>query len=341
MKRYKTHVLFWALWASALAVYLFEVADSGSQSLGNYLFVLLLHIVTFYAAGYWVIRHLKDGVPRLPWLIVMIFFGMVAIFTVVVLVSIAGNELTVGMAAEKTRTMRLDNYWEVVFILYAGVTFGCFYGFGKQLSDRHRDAKQGITKLQARLNDSEVMKLSSMMIPHLTNNLLSSLVYISKHRPIHANAALWLITQIVNRYAELRPDERINVAAELDIAAMFIELLEYELGHAPQIAINVDESVSDLPIIPMLLMLPLENISKYAVLTRAEQRADIQVTGEAGQLVIHAENDVRKLRKAYAPSTGNGLTNMEAKLKLLGVAYQFKHGIVNGRYVFHLELTLN
>ena len=113
------------------------------------------------------------------------------------------------------------------------------------------------------------------------------------------------------------------------------------MGYAPEVDISVDEDMLEKSIIPMLILLPLENICKYAVLRHATQEAWIRIKQEDGLLVIHAENEVHGTRKSNTVSTQNGLLNMKEKLRYMDVVYHLEHDTVDGRYVFRLALQVD
>ena len=190
---------------------------------------------------------------------------------------------------------------------------------------------------QARLTE-----LQSRIRPHFLFNTLNSAIALVRAEPAKAEALLEDLSDLF-RYALAEPHLTTTLAQEIELAQRYLSIEQVRFGERLQMQWQLDESVHDALLPPLLLQPLVENAIRHGVEPNA-RGGKLQVRterrGNAAQIQI-----INTLPPASAEhqSTGHGmaLDNVKARLSLLhDLQGSFSAKVRDGLYVVRLSVPL-
>lgn len=198
----------------------------------------------------------------------------------------------------------VDTIWT---ILYLAIT-----------TSRHaREIRRNEMKMKLALSKAELRALEAQMNPHFLFNCLNSIRGMISENPAQAQD---MVTRLANilRY-NLQKDRRhtVPLASELEAVLDYLALESIRFEDRLRVHLEVDHSVRQTPVPPMLLQLLVENAIKHGV---EELPSGIDLFIRAGlegeALRLEVEN-TGHLGVPLPGSTQIGLTNARERLRVL------------------------
>lgn len=240
---------------------------------------------------------------------------LVGILGLSVLVSIAAGSMQVRPAHAEPE---LVNRWQVLVVLYAGMLPGlAYYGalWSRHLLqlDRMRFAELQ-QRFQENIDKEARERLNAQLIPHLLNNLMDTLQYVVVWLPAKINYLVQCITVFGKTYSQYDGHSLIPLKDELELLDLYIHIIAVRLGFRPNIHVHVEGNIASGACIPMMLLVLVENMKKYAELSDPAYPASISV--RIVDRILHVEASNRKNHRVDKASTGIGLRNLEERLNL-------------------------
>lgn len=169
--------------------------------------------------------------------------------------------------------------------------------------------------------------LKAQINPHFLFNSLNSLSALIAEDPEKAELFTDEMSRVYRYLLKSSEGELVTMAGELQFIKSYAHLLKVRHGDGFQLEVNVDTSYNDYLLPALTLQLLVENTVKH---NRVEKSDPLQVvirTTANHEIVV--ENNIRK-KKIAVPSSGMGLSNINAKYKLLnysGLSIKDENGV--------------
>lgn len=310
----------WLVWGTALWIYMDKVVPGAFRGVGDWGIMMGIHIATanltaFVLGPQVTVLCRRRRYVRAALAIVLFLLGIV-VFAIALSIALRAMAVTAPQAYPESEVV---NKWQTLIVLFSGAILGTLYYAALWVRQAFRLDKTQYDdlerRLQSALNEHTLEQLNGQLIPHLINNLMDTLAYTVKWRPDKVAYIVYAISQFTKAYGRTSRDNLIPLEDELALLQLYIQVIQIRLGFRPHIIVDAAPTHSGVRCIPMLLILLVENMKKYAVLDDHAHPAVIRVGVYEGRLTVRATN--RKRRASAVYSTQTGLRNLEDRLRLL------------------------
>ena len=314
--RWVMHVLFWLGWAAVLAVFFFDVVQGQVQDRTEFAIYLALHVGTFYLTCYLMAPAVFKVRRHVWWRLPL--FGLTLLL---IAISIGLGGLTLGWPLTDVRHLTIVNFWPVVLPFVPGVVLGFgFYGlrWGVLQYIALHEVREFSDGLAQSLVESRLSDLFKQMLPHLLLNLMPVLRRIVRVNYSRVGEAFDIAAELLKFFARLPPGSRITATDELHQVRELISLKEMALKKDIHIYWDLDEQMDELYIVPMSILIPIENVLKYAVITQRENPVMVRIKRDEGGMVgLTVVNSVDNGSFSRQGGLGMGLRSLRERLELL------------------------
>ncbi|MFB2121059.1 histidine kinase [Parapedobacter sp. 2B3] len=250
------------------------------------------------------------------------------------------GSLSFGFNDEVRQQPGIENFMEVTSLLVAGIaagfaTFAKKWGTGQYVARRTTEVK--LRRLEKKWNTLQQSWVQQDLPPHLLFNSLSVARGLIKKEPEKARRAMTLIGKLANYYVRKCKWPEIPLVDELEQLALSKELYELRFDAELALEIQVPEAADQLTIIPMLLILLLENMAKHGVLTDPDRPAQLTIRSVGKRTEITACNYVKAPLGGVPEGLGIAIANIRKQLNL---RYPGKSEVqtaqADGRFTIHI-----
>ena len=181
-----------------------------------------------------------------------------------------------------------------------------------------------MNELRKSVEEKEMLKsenlkaqLSALKIqvnPHFLFNNLNTLSSVIPENPKQAVDFVQQLSKVYRHILEVRDEQSIILAEELEVLKAYAFLLETRFGENIDINIDVPREKLRNKIVPLSLQILMENAIKHNIVS-SEKPLKIDVYTQNGCLVVC--NNLQK-KNQLNESTGIGLDNLRNRYRLLG-----------------------
>src|SRR5690606_117035 len=320
--RWVMHLLFWLGWAAVLAVFFFHVVQGQVQDRTEFAIYLALHVGTFYLTCYLMAPAVFRARRHVWWRLPLYPAGMLLGLTLLLIaISIGLGGLTLKLPLTDVRHLVIVNFWPVVLPFVPGVVLGfAFYGLRwgvLQCIALHevREFSYGLSQSLVEPRQSDLFKT---MLPHLLLNLMPTLHHIVRVNYSRVEEAFDSATELLKFFARLPSGRCIPAADELRQVRELISLKEIALKQDIHIRWELDERLHELYILPMTILIPIENVLKYAVITQRDNPVMVRIKrDDDGMVELAVVNSVDSASRSRQGGLGMGLSSLRERLELL------------------------
>lgn len=184
--------------------------------------------------------------------------------------------------------------------------------FGRRALQRQRQAEQ----LQARLVETRLETLSAQLNPHFLFNALNSIAEMVHRDAAAADRMLVGLGELLRSSLDHRQRSLVPLREELRLLRHYIEIEKVRLGDRLQVYWDIDASLEDALVPPLLLQPLAENAIRHAIAEKiAPGRLGVRVSGEGPWLLLEVSDDGDGTTSA--PQHGTGLANIRSRLECL------------------------
>ena len=332
----------WSIWGVILWIYIDKVVPEAFSGLADWATLFVIHILTANLVAFWVGPRVISAIhTQRMWLAAgYCLLLATVIFTISVLLSMVAGAMYVRPIHSGAQVI---NWWQVVIVLYAGILPGIGYFAILWMRQLLRLDRPMFDALQSHVHQavgSEMRgNLQVQLIPHLFNNLMGTLHKVVVWQPNKARYIVQLIMEFSKSYSRYITQKLMPLNLELELADLYIHMMEYHLGYKPHIDVVVDGDTATCKCVPMMLVLLIENMKKYAVLSNPAHPAVISIRIDGKKLHVKATNT--KNHQMDSGSTGIGLDNLQKRLHLLwgNSAHVEIEGMDEGSNRFHVRIA--
>jgi signal transduction histidine kinase len=277
--------------------------------LGRTLFVAVVLLLAFVAAGQWRVRWL----PR--WLVQVIAVVLAApVATLLVyLVSVGGNPMTFF----GTRGMVMGFMW----IAGSGIVLGTLLALGALVRERDALATSQALQfaleretLQRQATDARLALLQSQIAPHFLFNTLANVQALVESGSPRAAPLLASLIAYLRAAMPRLADTQATLGDEAALVAAYLELMQMRMPDRLHWALDIPPALHARRFPAMALLTLVENAVRHGIdPSEAGGRIEVGARDEGGSLRVW----VRDTGAGMAPTAqaGTGLANLRARLQ--------------------------
>jgi sensor histidine kinase YesM len=193
--------------------------------------------------------------------------------------------------------------------------------------------KMQLEKLTNDQLETELKFLKAQYHPHFLFNALNTIYFQMDEDVPGAKKSTELLSSLL-RYQLYDQQQQVPVKQELEYLENYIRLQQIRVSSKMKLSVNLDASLADQQIYPLLLLPLVENAFKYI---GGDYKIVIEGCITDGKFVFKVYNDVPANMKAPDTYSGIGLENLSRRLQLL---YPDKHILTAGREDDHYTAIL-
>jgi LytS/YehU family sensor histidine kinase len=261
----------------------------------------------FLACRWLIMRHLHSW----HW-----WWQIPAYFLMVVLLSIALFGVTIGMLVLLQQGRAVENGIGLAFIVLAEYRREI-----REREERERELKHLNTQM-------ELAALRSQLNPHFLFNALNAVNALVGVQPEKARIVLETLAELLRYSLESDKRDFVSLREELDFVQKYLSIEQERFGKRLHISIDIDETLGEARVPPILIQPLVENAVKHGISPKAvggtvsvTVRSDASANAEGKRLWVEVSDDgvgmkTNKLGN-HEPSIGIGLANTDARLRKL------------------------
>jgi two-component system LytT family sensor kinase len=348
LNKYRIHFIAWFLFT------FYEVVISGIlrgyfAPFGNYLLFYALNIGLFYFHAYVTMPaakiNKKHGIWILPLIIIIevSLYVPLTIFATVFFHKYAG--LTLYVPATFSKTTILSTVWRTIYFILFSSGYYYLMNYLKQrkiIQDAEKEKLLMIIEnqnAQAELIKSQHAHLKAQINPHFLFNTLSFIYASARKTAPRAAEAIITLSEMM-RYSIQDNGEKTftDVMLEIEQVENLIKLHQIKSEHELNIIFEYDPELSEIQIIPLVLVTLVENIFKHGNLLDRARPALITINIAQQILFIETRNLIGG--KASASSHNIGLDNIKKRLRMVYGDKAFLQTKRDKNNYFHVLLSV-
>ena len=280
--------------------------------LGRTLFIAMVLLLAFTAAGQWPQRALPDWLPR--WVVQVVALALSApLATLIVYLLSVGGDISELVRHEGRVTGFL-------WIAGSGLVLGLVLGLGALYRERDAQARSQAlafalekSTLERQALDARLALLRSQIEPHFLFNTLANVQALVESGSPRAAPVLTSLIAYLRAAMPRLASERSTLGDETVLVRAYLELMRMRMPDRLQFELSVESGLESLPFPPMALLTLVENAVRHGV-DPSEDGGHIDVLAAEtpnGVRVVVRDTGVGMSPKA-AP--GTGLRNLQERL---------------------------
>lgn len=342
---YKSQGMIWGSLVVLLAIYVKVVVPDQFAGWGDFAVLFAVQIAIAVSTVLWAVpwgtRRPGHEWWRVP-MALLVQGGVVVVILVLVSYFSGGVKLVLDGSGFG---VFIDNIWAVIMVLTPGILMGLLFaavrwgfnhqGARKRLENRMRD-------LQKSLDNYEQVWLQMELPHHLLFNSLAVVRYLALHKPQSAVKAMRILRYLMKFYVSKRQKESIPLTEEMEQVRNLIQFYEYRSENPLPFVISLPARASQIPVLPMSILLLVENMCRYAHPAAEGHPWKVEITHHGNRVEVRTENPLDPEETSTTEGLGTGLTNLQNRLAL---HYGDNHGFSNTteedmhivRYFFYLR----
>lgn len=207
-----------------------------------------------------------------------------------------------------------------VMVVFLAVIGAAYFAYSYRWGINHYFFRLGVEvklrRIEAKLLRIQQSWAQQDLPPHLLFNSLSVARGLIKKEPEKARQAMTLISKLAKYYVKQCKSPDIPLGEELEQLALLMELYALRFGTELALGIQVPEKMDGLTIIPMLLIVLLENMAQHGILTDPDRQAQLRISSVGRRTEIIAHNYVRGQSARGSEGLGIAIDNIRKQLNL-------------------------
>lgn len=204
-------------------------------------------------------------------------------------------------------------------------------------------SRQYLSVIEKENTQNELNFLKAQINPHFLFNSLNSIYgHIDKNNKTARNILVKFSEMLRYQLYECNAD-KVSMANEIKYIRNYVTLQQYRKEEDLVVEMDIDDSLDELEIAPLLLVVFIENAFKYvSSFENKENKIIISIGRKQDLLQFYSCNTVEKEKQSFGSRGGIGINNVKRRLELL---YSGKHALqVNSSenlYEVNLEIQLS
>lgn len=199
--------------------------------------------------------------------------------------------------------------------------------------------EQRVISAEAEKASAELSFLKAQINPHFLFNTLNNIYTLAITNNENTAESIMKLSNIMRYVTDDVTLDYVTMQSEVDCIQDYIALQGLRLGGKTKVNFNINGTIAQQKIAPLLLMTFVENVFKYGVSKQHESIIDINLLIANGSVTFMCTNPIFE-RKENIERTGIGITNTKQRLQHL---YPGKHtlNITDDNNQFTVVLTLH
>ncbi|WP_186756822.1 sensor histidine kinase [Echinicola salinicaeni] len=196
---------------------------------------------------------------------------------------------------------------------------------------------------QQRIN-SELSYLKAQINPHFFFNTLNNIYSLTNIDVERARIALHKLSRMMRYVLYETEKDQTLLSKEINFIKDFIELMKLRISHKVKVELDIQETVEDKVIAPMLFLPFVENCFKHGISSKQESQIYISVKQFKNELTLKTCNKIipKNPNSPESHLKGIGLTNTKRRLSLLyNKQYELSIDDQNPENEYRVTLKIN
>ena len=194
------------------------------------------------------------------------------------------------------------------------------------------------TDLEKQSLTAELAFLKSQINPHFLFNSLNNIYSLAYQKSDDTPNAILKLSEIMRYMLYESNDNRVFLEKEITYLKSFIELQKLRFKGDANVVLEVEGQITDLKIVPLLLISFVENAFKHGVATDKNQPIHINISVFESNLLFTIKNKKNVQNKDQ--TGGIGMANVVRRLDLT-YPDKYKLSVENREHEYFSELYLN
>ncbi|TYA92300.1 sensor histidine kinase [Seonamhaeicola marinus] len=206
--------------------------------------------------------------------------------------------------------------WDIYIpALFYTLQFGIFHAYNYYLEDQRKRRLE--SELRNAALKSELSALKAQLNPHFLYNIFNTISASVPAENEHTRHLIAELSDLFRYQLKASQTEKVTIREEIDFVNKYLALEKERFKERLDIEVNVDESIMDEVIPPMLLQPLVENSIKHGLSSLVEGgKITISIQKKNGRLAFEvADTGVGIKDKNDAFEKGIGLTNTKLRLE--------------------------
>ena len=286
----------------------------------DWLVLYALAVCTFYLGIYGIARMLLTE-PDVSGKKLMRLSAqlLVALLSASVVFSWSTGALSFGFSEETRSDTGIKNLIEVAAVLAVSLLVAYFvysyrWGIKQYFFRLAAEAKlRGIEDKLMRIQQSWVQQ---DLPPHLLFNALGAVRALMRENTAQAREAITLLAGLAKYYVKKCKQPEIPLAEELEQFGRLRRLYALRFGRDLALDIYLPDEVPHMTVIPMLLIVLLENMATHGIVTNPDRPARLTISRQGNRTEIITQNDVARAPGTATNGLGIAINNIRKQLQL-------------------------
>ena len=311
-RRWLYHTLFWLGYHGLTVVLYLSIGDTLSLHSHVMLFIVLIFQAAYAYLNIYIL------IPRLLFEKRYLIYALALFFTIV---ACSVTDLSIGVlwaqfnpppaghrAIFTTRSFTIASIQEVYLI---GLTTGFKFLKDSILNQQWQKEKE------KHYLETELKFLKSQIQPHFFFNTLNNIYSLTLKRSEQAPEVVLKLSDLMSYMLYESNAPWVPLAKEIDYLHNYLDVEQLRFGRRLSVSFNMEGSIAEANIPPMILILFIENSFKHGVKNNISKiHISISLVVENGYLFFRVENPASE-EEFVMEKNGIGLKNARRRLDLL------------------------
>ncbi len=319
-RRIGRHALLWLIIGIVLWWFVMVTAAPLFSGWRDWLVLYVLAVCTYYLGVYRIARMLLAAPdPSGKKLVRITAQLLIVLLLASVVFSWFTGALSFGFSDEIRSDAGIKNFIEVsvaIVVVMLGAYFTYTYRWGINQYFFRVAAEAKLRRIETQLRRIQQSWAQQDLPPHLLFNSLSVARALTREEPAKAREAITLIAGLAKYYIKKCKLPEIPLLEELKQFGQLRRLYALRFGRDLALDLQLPDDIAQMTIIPMLLIVLLENMAKYGVLTKPEYPATLQISRQGEWTEIIAQNEVKRGPETVSHGLGIAINNIRRQLEL-------------------------
>ncbi|ALL06610.1 hypothetical protein AQ505_14560 [Pedobacter sp. PACM 27299] len=322
LRKYKIHFIGWSIFIFYEVVIMGLIRKQFSP-LGNYVFFYIFNILLFYFHAHFVMPAAKMKTAQALWRLPS-FIAIEVVVYITITLNLSNFLHEKGyITFLSPPAFNMDayigmSYRVVYFILFSSAYYYILRYFEERKLVEEKEKERLLViienqRIYADLIKSQHAHLKAQINPHFLFNTLNFIYTSTRKTTPEAAEAILALSEMMRYSIEEVSHSNTPLAGELEQVENLIKLHKIKSHQNLYITMEYDEEVTELEIVPLLVMTLVENMFKHGDLLQEGYPASLILRYNASMLQVETNNLISK--KQTQPSHHIGLENVKKRLK--------------------------
>jgi sensor histidine kinase YesM len=198
-------------------------------------------------------------------------------------------------------------------------------------------AKAKLAEVESEKVAAELKALRAQVNPHFLFNSLNTIYSEALKKSDKAPRLILKLSDMLRYVVDKMEQEQVALAEEVEYLTHFVDLNKERLNEPEKVTFKVEGNPSNARIVPLLLIIFVENCFKHGDLTDDDSSIQIKLKLEEKSLMLYCKNSVFENPKGHTESLKSGIENAKRRLEL---AYKGRYSLDINSQVNFYETTL-